>query len=259
MVSFENANINLEHIAKSGQCFRWKQIEAGKYSFITKGQYFECKVDKNGVLSIHNPSIYEGFLKDYFDLSTDYSLIKELANKDDKYLQNAISNFGDIVILHQDLWEMIASFIISQRKSIPAIQSCVEQLCHNFGMKITDSQNQYSFPTPESIYSASLNDLRECGVGYRDKYLKSAAEWYLSRPTQITKESIMNICGVGEKISNCICLFGLHDLSFCPIDTWMKKIICNRYNGHYPDWIDSEFAGVYQQYAFMYERSLNRR
>lgn len=254
--------INLGHIANSGQCFRWVKENDNTYSFITKGQYFKCNVDKNDILSISEPSKLGSFLYDYFDLSTDYLAIRESADKDDIYLQMAIQQFGDITILRQDLWEVIVSFIISQRKSIPAIQTCIQQLCQHFGEKIVvDNQEKgFTFPTPESILSASLNELNQCGVGYRNKYLISAAKWYLSiQNNMITKDALMEIYGVGEKVCNCICLFGLHDLSCCPIDVWMKKVIDQRYDGHFPQWMDSEYAGVYQQYVFMYERSLNRR
>lgn len=254
--------INLGHIANSGQCFRWVKENDNTYSFITKGQYFKCNVDKNDILSISEPLKLGSFLYDYFDFSTDYLLIKESADKDDTYLQMAIRQFGDITILRQDLWEVIVSFIISQRKSIPAIQTCIQQLSQHFGKEIiVDNQKKgYTFPTPESILTASLNDLNQCGVGYRNKYIISAAEWYLSaRNKAITKDALMEIYGVGEKVCNCICLFGLHDLSCCPIDVWMKKVIDQRYNGHFPQWMDSEYAGVYQQYVFMYERFLSRR
>lgn len=255
-------NINLRHIANSGQCFRWVRENDGSYSFITKGQYFKCNVDKNDILSISKPSNKGSLLCDYFDISTDYLLIKASADKNDTYLQSAIQKFGDITILRQDLWEVIISFIISQRKSIPAIQTCIQQLCQRFGEEIIiDNQSVgFAFPTPESILSASLDDLNQCGVGYRNKYLISAAEWFLSaQKNTITKSTLMEIYGVGEKVSNCICLFGLHDLSCCPIDVWMQKVIDQRYNGHFPKWMESEYAGVYQQYVFMYERYLNRR
>lgn len=255
-------DINLKHVANSGQCFRWVKEDDNTYSFITKGRYFRCSVDKSDILSVSKPSNLEAFLCYYFDISTDYLSIKESADKTGKYLQAAIQQFGNIVILRQDLWEAIVSFIISQRKSIPAIQSCIQKLCQHFGDRIVINNQTlgFAFPTPESILSSSLNDLSQCGVGYRNKYHISAAEWFLSEQHNlITKKSLMEIYGVGEKVSNCICLFGLHDLSCCPIDVWMQKVIDHRYGGHFPKWMDSEYAGIYQQYVFMYERFLNRR
>jgi N-glycosylase/DNA lyase len=259
MKTLYNRDFNISHIASSGQCFRWNKVNENTYSFIAFGEYCEISVDKNGILSISNPSYLEGLKSDYLDFSTDYSFIKAIADKEDEYLQAAINKFGDIVILRQDLWEIIVSFIISQRKSIPAIKTCIEKLCEKFGNEILlDNGNiKYAFPTPESIQSATLKELNSCGIGYRDKYIKTAANWFLDTPEhKRTKESVLDIYGVGNKVGNCIGLFGLHDLSCCPIDVWMKKIIDRRYNGIQPNWMQSEFAGVYQQYVFMYERSL---
>lgn len=257
MNDLENYKINISHIASSGQCFRWNKIDETTYSFIAFGKYYEIPVDKNGILSINNPSILGELEIEYFDLATDYSYIKTNADKEDAYLQAAIKEFGDIVILRQDLWEVIVSFIISQRKSILAIKSCIEKLCKCFGKEIPLDNGKvvYDFPKPQDIYSASLEELQSCGVGYRDKYLKSAADWYLSNQKK-TLESVYDIYGVGNKVASCIGLFGFHDLSCCPIDVWVQRIIDKRYNGIKPKWMDSEYAGVYQQYVFMYERQL---
>lgn len=122
MNDLENYKINISHIASSGQCFRWNKIDETTYSFIAFGKYYEISVDKNGILSISKPSILEDLEVEYFDLATDYSHIKTNADKECAYLQATIKEFGNIVILHQDLWEVIVSFIISQRKSIPAIK-----------------------------------------------------------------------------------------------------------------------------------------
>lgn len=264
MVRIDKSSFNIEHIANSGQCFRWQRITQNKYAFVANGQYTEIMTDKNDILLSCSPSYFEGFLKDYFDLSTDYFSIKSNADKEDAYLQNAIQNFGDITILHQNLWEVIVSFIISQRKSIPAIQSCIEKICEKFGKEIAalsfEGKNitAHDFPTAEALYDAPIMEIQECGVGYRDKYIKAAAEWYLSTPKEmITKESVKEIFGVGNKVASCIGLFGLHDLSCCPIDVWMQRIIDIRYDGNMPDWMNSKYAGIYQQYVFMYERSFH--
>ena len=41
-----------------------------------------------------------------------------------------------IRILRQDLWEMIVSFIISQRNNIPRIMKSIDALCEKLGEKI---------------------------------------------------------------------------------------------------------------------------
>ena len=66
---------------------------------------------------------------------------------------------------------------------------------------------------------------------------------------------LMSFKGIGKKVANCICLFGLHKLDACPIDVWVKKIIDEEYSGVMPAWMTHKYAGIYQQYAFYYKRS----
>lgn len=64
----------------------------------------------------------------------------------------------------------------------------------------------------------------------------------------------MSFKGIGKKVANCICLFGLHHLDACPVDVWMKKVIDEEYGGVMPAWMTDQYAGVYQQYTFFYKR-----
>lgn len=64
---------------------------------------------------------------------------------------------------------------------------------------------------------------------------------------------LKNIHGVGDKVAECISLFGLGKLESYPVDTWVQKI--EDYFGR--GYIQSEFpdyAGVVQQYLFAYAR-----
>lgn len=79
--------------------------------------------------------------------------------------------------------------------------------------------------------------------------------------------------GIGEKVANCICLFGLHHIDAFPIDTWIQRILLKEY--YQPEYEElpknklyqtivqdnfskySGFRGVMQQYIFFYERSIS--
>jgi N-glycosylase/DNA lyase len=50
-------------------------------------------------------------------------------------------------------------------------------LCEKFGEKQNfDGKTYYTFPTPQRLAIASLEEIRSCKVGYRDKYIKGVAE-----------------------------------------------------------------------------------
>ena len=67
----------------------------------------------------------------------------------------------------------------------------------------------------------------------------------------------MKIKGIGEKVANCILLFSLHYLDAFPVDVHIKRILDREYNGKLPEWAESKYAGLFQQYIFYY--SLNHK
>ena len=42
-------------------------------------------------------------------------------------------------------------------------------------------------------------------------------------------EYLTGFYGIGKKVANCICLFGLHQIGAFPIDTWIEKILMEHY------------------------------
>ncbi len=277
MYEFDCEFINLNQIADSGQCFRWKEVES---DLENKKFYYQVPV-KNKLLKIYQEDTkikidctkneFENFWKYYLDLEIDY---KEISSKiyDDEYLQSAI-NFGyGIRILNQDLWEMIISFIISQNNNIPRIKKSIEGLCNIFS-DVKFCNGQKSFPSAKQIISYGdknlvLQKLNSIGLGYRDEYIYLMSLYTTENPDWINElksmnyesafEKLISFKGIGKKVANCICLFGLHLINACPIDTWVQKIIDTRYDGKIPQWMQHDNAGIYQQYAFYYERYLSK-
>ena len=74
----------------------------------------------------------------------------------------------------------------------------------------------------------------------------------------------MEIKGVGEKVANCVLLFGLGNRNAFPVDVWIKRIMENMYF----EGVDTpkekimafakerfgEYGGYAQQYLFYYGR-----
>ena len=107
----------------SGQCFRVTCDGDGTYRFIT-GQdvlFMSKKDDKKYEVSCDKDD-WKKVWHPYFDLDTDYSSIRRTVPKNDQFLNTCADEGAGIRILNQDKWEMLISFIISQRKSIPAIK-----------------------------------------------------------------------------------------------------------------------------------------
>ena len=264
------SNFNIKQIAESGQCFRMNQINANKYSLIAYGEYLELtQSDSNDIELSCSEKIYEKIWKHYFDLAYDYSsIIKKLEEGDDLFLRKCATFGNGIRIVRQEPFEATISFILSQNKNIPAIKSCIEELCKVYGEKKTcpecNNITYYTFPTANTLALASPLGLRALKTGYRDQYIISAAkavtegiiqyDELLLTDSETALKKLKSIHGIGEKVANCILLYGLHHIEVFPIDVWIKKILSEIYQNQFNLQKYSGFAGIVQQYMFYYMR-----
>ena len=265
-IFIKNDYINLKQIAESGQCFRWKKMCPGRYFVISDGRAACFFQEKTGIRILCREKDEEYFRR-YLDLDMDYGKVIEKIDEKDDFLTGAAQMGRGIRILRQNLWEMIISFIISQRNNIPRIMKSIDALCEKLGEQIVfDYEGEhlvgYTFPAPEVIVGADLSEFK---FGYREKYIRQTAEDILEgkfdleevkdavdegkTPEQV-KEMLKQLKGVGEKVASCIQLFGLHQLELFPIDTWIAKVEKMYYNGHFPVEKYKDTAGIMQQYLF---------
>ncbi len=194
----------------------------------------------------------------YFDLDTNYRKIRMSIPKDDKFLMAAAKSGAGIRILKQDKFEMLISFIISQRKSIPAIRTSIEKLVGLYG-------HDGFFPKPEDMLCATENELASCGLGYRVPYIRKAIERVALHETDLDMldelpdeelfEELKSFAGVGDKVANCVALFAYHRCGRAPVDTWIARVIAEHYDGINPFPRYGKYAGIMQQYMFY--RSIN--
>ncbi|SFB20555.1 N-glycosylase/DNA lyase [Acetitomaculum ruminis DSM 5522] len=267
MVTVKLNDFNLEQIADSGQCFRMNKISDNEYFLIAFGKCLKISaLSKDEFAFDCSKKDFDTIWKDYFDLDTDYSLYKNSVDKNDIFLQEAIKYGYGIRILRQELWETTISFIISQRKSIPAIKSAIESLSASFGSPIYYKDEVfYAFPTPKQLAISSLEELSKHGLGYRDKYIHqlsnnvSSGEFDLDKAKNLNYDDafkfLTSIYGIGTKIANCIALFSLHKIEAFPIDVWIKRILEDEYNNNFDISRYDGYAGILQQYMFYYARS----
>ena len=164
-------------------------------------------------------------------------------------------------ILRQDPWETLLTFIISQRKSIPAIASAVETIAARWGAPIqTERETLFTFPAPDALADVTEAELRACALGYRAPYILDAVrqanggELDLCALGQLEDEALyqalQSVRGVGKKVSECVCLFGYGRLHRVPVDVWIDRAIRERCGGCEPFSRYGADAGVMQQYVF---------
>ena len=250
--------------ADSGQCFRFSRAQEGSFSLIAFGKRLGISSLGSDRFSLDcGEADFERIWRPYFDLDCDYSAFGRDIPAQDRFLLAAHAYAGGLRILRQSPWECLVSFIISQRKNIPAIRSCVETLCRRYGDQI-DEKN-WAFPAPARLAGLSLEELQACSLGYRSGYILQTARWVAQGSIDLAglselddpclHEALCLLPGVGDKVSHCVMLFAYHRLSAFPRDVWINRVIGNEYGGSFPLHLYTGCAGVIQQYMFCYARS----
>jgi N-glycosylase/DNA lyase len=75
------------------------------------------------------------------------------------------------------------------------------------------------------------------------------------------KAELMKIVGVGDKVADCVLLFGFHRLEAFPRDVWIKRVLAEYYPGEQgspyglPACI-AGYEGIAQQFLFHYIRNV---
>lgn len=282
-IKYKNSNIILENPSdfdiretfSCGQCFRFDESADGSWFGIACGKALKIAHSGNNVILYDtSPDDFENIWYDFFDFGTDYGKIKKSLSKD-KMMKKAIGCGSGIRILRQELWESIVSFIISQSNNIPRIKGIISRLCENFGDEIYYcGKTYYTFPSAETLASLSVEDLSVIRAGFRDKYIIGAAKAFTdgkiddarlcNLPSVDAKKELMSLKGIGNKVSDCILLFGLHRTDSYPVDVWIKRITEYCYFdsnvqslsviSSFADDKFGELGGYAQQYLFYYAR-----
>ncbi len=267
-----------KHIFECGQCFRWNKEEDNSYTGVAMGRVINVSKEGDSVyLKNSNLEDFNNIWLDYFDFKTDYSQIKFKLKNMDEYLLKATDFGSGIRILRQDPWEMLISFIISSNNRIPMIQKAIQNLSEKYGTYIGNfnGRDYYNFPSPNQLNKASIEDIRACSTGFRDKYIKSSTEKvinegldvynYKSLPTEECRKRLMEFNGVGPKVCDCISLFGMQKYDTFPVDVWVKRVMQEFYVEDdmslpkirkYALDKFGDLSGFAQQYLFYYAREL---
>ena len=277
-------SFKVRDIFDCGQCFRWDVQDDGSYTGIFGNNVLNVKQEKN---KITISGICDGDIKNvcnkYFDLDRDYEKIKEKLSLVDDYLKESIKYGEGIRILNQDLWEMIISFIVSANNNIPRIKGIINRMSQKYGNKIEfHGKDYYTFPTIEALSTASVEDLRALGLGFRDKYIYETTKKIKNgdidlekmkqeNDTKQMRNELLTLSGVGPKVADCILLFStLKRFDVFPIDVWVRRVMNDLYIHNSEESkvnkkeIESlarekygDLEGIAQQYLFYWKRENN--
>ncbi len=235
-------SFELKDIFECGQCFRWNENEDGSYTgVINTGVLNVEKQDEKIIFTGLLDEDIEKIVRFYFDLDRNYEEIKLQLSNVDKYLKTSVEYGKGIRILNQDLWETIISFIISANNNIPRIKRIIERISEKYGTKIEwNGKKYYTFPTPEQLSQAKVEDLRALGTGFRDVRIYETTRKVLrgevdlneiaKKDTLTARDELLTLSGVGPKVADCILLFStLKRFDVFPIDVWVRRVMNELY------------------------------
>ena len=224
-VKFKKGSLNVGNIKKE------KNEEAAFESFALK---IDRNVSKEELLSKFN------FIKNSFEFGEIIRAKGIVNTKNGKeQFDYTLSEINMEKIAYRG--ETIISFIISANNNIPRIKKIIERLSQEYGNKIFWNGNEYfTFPTPEQLAKASIEDLRSLGLGFRDKRVYKTTQMILNKEVDLAELQVMNdsnkireellkLDGVGEKVADCIMLFSLKKYDVFPIDVWVRRVMNDLY------------------------------
>jgi len=226
------SEINLDYSINSGQVFLWEKYDNNWYG-INGSDILAIYPESNKIRSLSKKPI------DIFRQDDDSAQIIQSITKD-KIVKNAVKRFPGLRLLRQDPFQCYISFIVSSNSNIQKIRLVLQNLCKKFGTKIRfDGREFFLFPEARELARAERSDLMATGMGYRTKSVKEASiavtsgeidfDYLKKTNYQTTKESLVKIYGIGNKIADCIMLFSLEKLDAFPLDRWMIRVLQKYY------------------------------
>ncbi len=257
------SHFDIEKILLCGQVFRFgiRQNGAVVYSADKKAEVIRLE---NTIEILTDDVDY--FVR-YFDLDRDYDeIFRALAQYE--FMRPSLEFGKGLRILKQDLLEGIVSFIISANNNISRIRKSIFYICEHAGK---DMGGYYTFPNLDTLKKCDVQFFVDAGLGYRAEQMCKTLQYLTedmlralpNMDTDDKQKFLLTLCGVGEKVADCVMLFSADENKVFPVDTWIEKVYRAYFGTEYRDRSEirrrlistfGELSGVAQQYLFYYFR-----
>ena len=217
----QNTAIDLRlSLIDAAQCFHWVETERG----------FGAVLEGNAVWLRAGQDVTDPHLRRYLDLDRDYQAIAR-EYQGIPAAREAFASCPGLRVLDQPPWEALFSFILSANNNVLRIRLLVYALSRAYG---PEADGLYGIPAPEALAGATEEALRALGVGYRAPYLIETAravcegfplEALRDMPYEEAHARLTTLKGVGDKVADCVLLFGCGHAEAFPVDTWVAKLL----------------------------------
>jgi len=270
----------LAEILDGGQAFRWHRAADGTFLGVWSDNIAQVRLATEGQPEWSAPLALEArvarALPEYFATG---QLLATLADtlpwRSDAHLARCLADFRGLQILRQPFGETLLGFLCSATKQIVQIKQMLALLAERHGAEIAPGHRR--LPTWPELAAIPEEKLRACLLGFRARYIAQTAQCLAAHtgwleetealPYAAAKERLCSLPGVGEKVADCVLLFGAGRLEAFPVDVWILKTMARRYglDGWKPAQVAQfgrahfgPLAGLAQQYLFAWERRQGR-
>jgi N-glycosylase/DNA lyase len=290
VVGWHPSPADLAETLDGGQSFRWNP-SAGTWTGIWSSHVAQLHRRDSALEWRGSHAAAEPALRRYLVLDSDWNALTDsLPWRSDPHLARAIAAFPGLRILRQPFGETLLGFLCSATKQIVQIKQMCALLAQRHGTEIGRARTPFraeaeaaaqgpaiqpfhQLPTWEQLAAIPEKELRACLLGFRARYIAGTARFLAARPGWLdeteqlpyaaAKARLLELPGVGEKVADCVLLFGAGRLEAFPVDTWVLKSLARRYGldgwkpaqvAHFGRTHFGPLAGLAQQYLFSWER-----
>jgi N-glycosylase/DNA lyase len=270
----------LVEVLDGGQTFRWIRAPGEVWQGVWSDCAVRLKPAGDGGLLWSAPRTLAAAvapkLAHYLAASSSFTRLADgLPWRSDPHLARCLEAFPGLRLLRQPLGETLLGFLCSATKQIVQIRQMVGLLARRHGCEITPGIHR--LPTWAELAAVGEEDLRACLLGFRARYVLQTARFLADHagwleqleilPYAEAKSKLRELPGVGEKVADCVLLFGAGRLEAFPVDVWILKTMAVRYGlaGWMPQQVAhfgrvhfGPHAGLAQQYLFAWERKHGR-
>lgn len=273
MYSLNVPYFNLDHIYKSGQVFTWRKIIDGKYVVKWRDKAVKVQQRKEHLFFNCTEDEFFNIWWDYFDFGTDYSIINNMYKGISEDIASRMVRCNGLHIVRQDLFEVIIFSMLETATSIERVKQMIDGICKKCGKKHVNSMGEigvvkwYEFPTPQQILK-NKHKLTTEDIGYKMEVIENICQSIIDGwldfdvlrvlDTEDAIEYLMEFKGIGRKVAESICLYGMHRMECFPIDTHINQYFKKEYNMKPEDWLyentyNEKYRGYLRQSIFYTE------
>lgn len=216
--------------------FRWRELDDGGLAGVDGDNWWHVSVSGENV-RVSGNGTQDQFRK-LFRMDQDWAAHRSAVIAKAPELAPMMGLLPGLRLMDSsDPVEVLFSFLCSSNNHLPRIKAMVASLALlGAPLGVVQGELFHRFPNVERIAELTESELREKGFGYRAATIPVAAKQIVemggspwlkalkSVPYHRARSELLELAGVGPKLADCICLYGLGHTEAVPVDTHVWQV-----------------------------------